>query len=283
MSVARVTGGTGGGGLAPLLRNEMLVRFASATILAALTLAAAWFGGWAAAAAVSAVVIVVHLEWIGLTGDRLLPALALTAMLVASFALLAAGHPALAAGLTGLAVVVAALASRELWRPAGVAYSAMLGLGLLLLRAAPEHGLAAVVVVFAVVWGTDSGAFFGGRAIGGPKLWPAVSPKKTWAGAITGLAAGVIAGLIVAVLARVSVAPGLALVCAVLSLAGQAGDLFESAIKRRFGAKDSGNIVPGHGGLMDRVDGLVFAVAAAVIIGLAHGGPVHLAVGLLRW
>ena len=193
MSVARVTGG---GGLAPLSSNEMLVRFASAAILAALTLAAAWFGGWAAAVAVSVAVIVVHLEWIGLTGDRLAPALVFTAMLVASFALLAAGHAALAAGLTGLAVVVAAVSARELWRPAGVAYSAMLGLGLLLLRDAPEHGLAAVVVVFAVVWGTDSGAFFAGRAIGGPKLWPAVSPKKTWAGAIGGLAAGVIAGLV---------------------------------------------------------------------------------------
>ena len=83
-----------------------------------------------------------------------------------------------------------------------------LGLGLLLLRDAPEHGLAAVLVVFAVVWGTDSGAFFVGRAIGGPKLWPAVSPKKTWAGAIGGLVAGVVTGLVVAALARVPVAPG---------------------------------------------------------------------------
>jgi len=280
VSVARVTGG---GGLVPLSTNEMLVRIASAAILAALTLAAAWFGGWVAAVAVSVVVVVVHLEWIGLTGDRLAPALVATVMLVASFALLAAGHAWLAAGLTGLAVAVAAVSARELWRPAGVAYSAILGLGVLLLRDAPEHGLAAILVIFAVVWGTDSGAFFAGRTIGGPKLWPAVSPKKTWAGAIGGLATGVIAGLVVAALARVPVAPGLALVCALLSVAGQAGDLFESAIKRRFGAKDSGMIVPGHGGLMDRVDGLVFAVAAAVIVGLLHGGPSHLAAGLLRW
>ncbi len=280
MSVARLSGG---GGLALLSSNEMLVRIASATILAAVTLAAAWFGGWAAAAAVSVAVIVVHLEWIGLTGDRLAPALVFTALLVASFALLAAGHAALAAGVTGLAVIGAGVWAREPWRPAGIAYGAVLGLGLLLLRDAPEHGLAAAVVVFAVVWATDSGAFFVGRAIGGPKLWPAISPKKTWAGAIGGLAAGVIAGLVVAALARVAVAPGLALVCALLSVSGQAGDLFESAVKRHFGAKDSGIIVPGHGGLMDRVDGLVFAVAAAVIIGLAHGGPSHLAAGLLTW
>lgn len=261
----------------------MLVRFASAAILAALTLAAAWFGGWAAAVAVAAVVIVVHLEWIGLTGDRLMPALVFTAMLVASFAVFAAGYPAAAAGLTVVAVAAAGVAARELWRPAGVAYAAMLGLGLLLLRDAPEHGLAAVLVVFAVVWGTDSGAFFAGRAIGGPKLWPAVSPKKTWAGAIGGLVAGILSGLVMAALAQIAVAPALALVCALLSLVGQAGDLFESAIKRRFGAKDSGMIVPGHGGLMDRVDGLVFAVALAVLIGLVHGGPSNLAEGLLIW
>ncbi len=280
MSVVRVTGG---GGVTPVSSNEMLVRLASAAILAGLTLAAAWFGGWLAAIAVSAVVIVVHLEWIGLTGDRLLPTVIFTAALVASLALLTGGLVGAAAGLTGLAVVAAAVVAREPWRPGGVAYSAALGLGLLLLRFAPDNGLAAVLVVFAVVWGTDSGAFFAGRAIGGPKLWPAISPKKTWAGAIGGLIAGVVIGLIVAMLAQVPVAAGLALVCALLSVAAQAGDLFESAVKRTFGVKDSGNIVPGHGGLMDRVDGLVFAVAAAVIIGFLHGGPWHLATGLTTW
>ena len=279
MSVARASGG----GVTPVSRNEMLVRFASAAILAALTLVATWFGGWPAFVAVSAVAIVVHLEWIGLTGDRLVPTLAFTAMMVASFALPVIGYPAVAVGLAALAVLAAAASGREAWRPAGVAYSATLGLGLLLLREAPEQGLAATFVVFAVVWGTDSAAFFVGRAIGGPKLWPSISPKKTWAGAIGGLVAGVVTGLVVAALARVQVAPGLALVCAFLSLAAQAGDLIESAIKRRFGVKDSGIIVPGHGGLMDRVDGLVFAVAAAVIIGLLHGGPSHLAAGLTTW
>ncbi len=279
MSVARLTGG----GVTPFSRNEMLVRFASAVILAGLTLAAAWFGGWAAAVAVAVVAVVVHLEWIGLTGDRLMPALIFIGVVVASFAVVVAGHAALAVGLTGVAVVAAAAASRELWRPAGVAYAATLGLGLLLLREAPEYGLTAVVVVFAVVWGTDTGAFFVGRAFGGPKLWPVISPKKTWAGAIGGLITGIVAGLVVAALTHLPMVPGLALVCALLSLAGQAGDLFESAIKRHFGAKDSGIIVPGHGGLMDRVDGLVFAVAVALIIGLVHAGPWHLAAGFLIW
>lgn len=279
MSVVRITGGGG----VPMPRGEMLVRFASAAILAGLTLAAAWFGGWVAALAVAVAVVVVHLEWIGLTGDRTAPALAFTAAVVASFALLAAGYAAQAVILAVVATVLAGAATREPWRPAGVAYAAVLGLGLLLIRQSPDLGLQAVVVLFAVVWGTDSGAFFAGRTIGGPKLWPAISPKKTWAGAVGGLVAGIAAGLVGAVLTRVAVSPELALVCALLSLAGQAGDLFESAVKRRFGAKDSGIIVPGHGGLMDRVDGLVFAVAAAVVIGLIHGGASHLAAGLLTW
>jgi phosphatidate cytidylyltransferase len=271
-----------GGGIR-VSRNEMLVRLASAAILAALTLAAAWFGGWAAALAVSVAVVVVHVEWIGLTRDERMPALIFTAGLVGSFALVAAGHPALAVGLAALAVLGAAVTGREPWRPAGVAYGAVLGLGLLLLRQAPEAGFVAVVFVFAVVWGTDTGAFFAGRALGGPKLWPEVSPKKTWSGAAGGLIAGVAAGLALAALTQVPVVLQLALVSVVLSLAAQAGDLFESAIKRHFRVKDAGMIVPGHGGLMDRVDGLVFAVALACLIGLVHGGPSQLAVGLLTW
>lgn len=279
MSVSRVAGG----GATPASRNEMLVRIASATILAGISLAAAWFGGWAAALAVSAAVIVVQLEWIGLTADRPVPTVAFTAMVVVGLALLTAGYAVAAVGLCVLAVIAAAVIAREPWRPAGVAYTAMLGLGLLLLRNAPEDGLAAVLLVFAVVWGTDTGAFFVGRTLGGPKLWPRVSPKKTWSGAIGGLVLGVAIGLGVAALAGVPVTPVLALVCALLSVSAQAGDLAESAVKRHFGAKDAGIIVPGHGGLMDRVDGLVFAATTAVIVGLLHGGPWRLATGLVQW
>ena len=111
---------------------------------------------------------------------------------------------------------------------AGVVYAAVLGFGLVTLRLTPDHGFEAMIVLFAVVWGTDTGAFFAGRLIGGPKLWPRVSPKKTWAGAVGGLAAGIAAGLLASAVLDLPVGGALFLVSAVLSVASQAGDLFES-------------------------------------------------------
>ncbi len=280
MSASPLVGGRRG---APAFGREMPVRIASAAVLAAVALGCAWFGGWPAGAAVAVAVIVVHLEWIGLTADDLRFAIASTVLLVAAFAVLVAGYPRASLAVAAGAVVLAAILSREAWRPLGVLYGAVLGLGMLLLRTAPEHGFVAILFLFAVVWGTDTGAFFAGRIIGGPKLWPAVSPKKTWAGSAGGLAVGLAAGLAVAAVSGVAVTPGLALVAAALSAASQLGDLFESSVKRRFGVKDASQLVPGHGGLMDRVDGLVFAAGLAALIGWLHGGPYALAGGLLTW
>jgi phosphatidate cytidylyltransferase len=157
----------------------------------------------------------------------------------------------------------------------------MLGVGLLFLRLTPD-GLPAVLLVLAVVWATDTAAFFAGRLIGGAKLSPDISPNKTWSGAIAGLVAGLLAGLIVAALASVPVSIPLVIIVALLSVASQAGDLFESWVKRLFGVKDSGDLIPGHGGLLDRVDGLAVASGLAAIIGWLHGGA-SIAMGLLLW
>ncbi len=280
MSASPVTGGSR---MVSAFGGEMLVRLASAAILAAISLVCAWLGGWPAGIAVGAVVAIVHWEWIGLTKDTFAPAIAFTVVLVVSLAVLVAGHSLPAIGLTVLAVIVAGALSRESWRPLGVVYAAVLGFGLLLLRLSPENGLTAVLFLFAVVWGTDTGAYFTGRALGGPKLWPAVSPKKTWAGSIGGLGAGIIGGLAVTSIAGLPLTLGLCAVAVLLSVAGQAGDLFESAVKRHFGAKDASHIIPGHGGLMDRVDGLVFAAGLAALLGWVHGGGANIAGGLLAW
>ena len=146
-----------GQGRARSAGSEMLARFASAGVLAALTLLCAWLGGWPAAIGVSIVVAVVYGEWAALTRDDLWPTLVFTAALVAAFAALAAGFAGVAIGVAVAAIVVAAVLSRGPWRPVGVAYGAVLGFGLLLLRLAPEHGLAAVVFLFAVVWGGGYG------------------------------------------------------------------------------------------------------------------------------
>jgi phosphatidate cytidylyltransferase len=152
---------------------------------------------------------------------------------------------------------------------------------MILLRNSP-FGRAAIFWLFGSIWATDSAAYFGGRLIGGAKLWPAVSPGKTWAGAITGTIAGIAAGLCVLVAEGVTLNPMHLLVGFVIVVAAQLGDLFESAIKRRFGVKDSSRLIPGHGGVMDRCDSLVAASAVALLLGavrMAHAP----AQGLLAW
>jgi phosphatidate cytidylyltransferase len=169
------------------------------------------------------------------------------------------------------------------WLAAGVAYAGVLLFAPIILRQDAMLGFVAIAFLFAIVWATDIAAYFTGRAIGGPKLWPAVSPKKTWSGAVGGLLGGAAAGLLVAKLAGLAIAPMLVIVALGLSVVSQSGDLLESAIKRRFGTKDASQLIPGHGGLMDRLDGFLTAVAAAAMVGLLRGGLEGPARGLIVW
>ena len=169
------------------------------------------------------------------------------------------------------------------WMIAGLLYAGVLALAPIILRRDPALGFVAILFLFAVVWGTDIAAYFAGRALGGPKLWAAVSPNKTWSGALGGALGGVVAALLVVTVAGLVIAPMLVLVALVLSIASQAGDLLESALKRQFGAKDASDLIPGHGGLMDRLDGFLTAVLAAVMVGLLREGLDGSARGLLVW
>lgn len=169
------------------------------------------------------------------------------------------------------------------WMLAGLFYAGVLLIAPLTLRRDPALGFVALIFLFAVVWATDIAAYFAGRAIGGPKLWVAVSPNKTWSGAVGGALGGVTAGLAACSLAGLDLAPKLASVALALSVASQAGDLLESAIKRHFGAKDASHLIPGHGGLMDRLDGFLTAGLLAAMVGLARGGLDAAAQGLLIW
>jgi phosphatidate cytidylyltransferase len=169
------------------------------------------------------------------------------------------------------------------WGLAGVLYAAALYYSVLVLRQDALYGLHAILFLFAVVWGADIGAYFAGRTLGGPKLAPRISPKKTWSGFGGGLITAALAGALV--LKVMGVAPGgwhiaLALVLAVGSVLG---DLFESGFKRHFGVKDSGSLIPGHGGFLDRLDGFVIAAVLAAIIGLARGGTERAASALLTF
>lgn len=191
---------------------------------------------------VAAVVVAIVLVTMGLVGLSVL-ALLIGAILVG---LLATGH--------------------HPWTSAaGVAFAGLPGVALIWLRDDPNFGLLAVLFVMAIVVVTDTAAYFSGRLIGGPRLWPSVSPNKTWAGLIGAVTASAIAGALYANLVAGSSPAKLALLGAVLAVVAQGGDLAESALKRRFGAKDASNIIPGHGGFMDRIDGLVTAAVAAAL------------------
>ncbi|HEY0439612.1 MAG TPA: phosphatidate cytidylyltransferase [Xanthobacteraceae bacterium] len=268
---------------------DLPLRVASALALAPLALVAAYLGGWIFLLFWLAAALGVCWEWMTLVfgaESRRLTTVGWAALLVAA-ACAALGRPewgALAvAAVAGIAAAIAP-SGRGAWAAAGAIYAGVLLLAPVILRADADAaaGFAALLLLFAVVWSTDIGAYFAGRLIGGPKLWPRVSPKKTWSGAVAGTAAAMLAGMLVAKLTGFG-ALGVALLSLVLSAVSQAGDLFESWVKRRFGAKDASQLIPGHGGLMDRLDGFVIAAAAAALIGLARGGLEAPSRGLLIW
>jgi phosphatidate cytidylyltransferase len=271
-------------------RRNLLLRIASSAVLVPVVLGAAYLGSWIFFALCMLAALGILWEWSRLAGsaDAVVLALGVVA-LVAAFAFTGFGH----AGAAIAAVAIgAACASgptgrkspvRGIWAAGGVIYAGAAFLGPALLRRDVELGFAAFLFLALTVWATDTCAFAIGRAVGGPLLWPQVSPNKTWSGAIGGMAGGVAGGTLVAYadgLARLAIVGVIALV---LSALAQAGDLLESAIKRHFGAKDTSQLIPGHGGLMDRLDGFLVAAAAALLIGILRQGTAAPAHGLLVW
>jgi phosphatidate cytidylyltransferase len=198
-----------------------------------------------------------------------------------------AAGPLLTLGVIAAACVIALASAPALvgaWRAGGLLCLGAVIVAVLAMRGTGPDGILVGLFLGVSVWFTDTGAFFTGRQIGGERLAPDISPSKTWSGALGGLAAGTIGGAIVWLFVAPTSPWWLGIVfAAMLSVAGQLGDLSESAIKRRFRVKDSGDIIPGHGGLMDRLDSLTFAVLLLFAIGFARGGLDGVAVGFLQW
>ncbi|WEK05922.1 MAG: phosphatidate cytidylyltransferase [Candidatus Devosia phytovorans] len=266
-------------------------RLISAAVLLALTASALYIGSYVFAAVVGAVFAGCYREWETMvTRAPLTPAGMVLIGLVAASGLV---YPVF--GPSGTIVVIAlacaiAVGMRGegvLWRILGLCIYGAIIIAALAMRgdsvASLSAGVIAGIYLGTVVWMTDSAAFFAGRQIGGEKLAPDISPSKTWSGAAGGLALGTGAGLLVWILATDSPWWIGLLLSATISVLGQLGDLSESAVKRHFRIKDSGDIIPGHGGLMDRLDSLTFGILLVLLVGALHGGYGAVAEGLLYW
>jgi phosphatidate cytidylyltransferase len=264
--------------LRDLIRKPIAKRIASAALLAPATLAATYAGGAVFAAVVAFAAIVMAFEWARMTEGRDFSSAfyALAVAGAAAFAAAAAGNypPAyLFCALGALGAGCASLrgAKRPLWAGFGGVYILAPSVALMWLRSEVENGAALTLMLFLIVWSADTGGYVGGRLVGGPKMNPAVSPAKTWAGAIGGVIMGGLAGLVVARWIYGEGELGFYLLAgASLGLASILGDMAESAFKRSFGVKDMSGFIPGHGGALDRLDGMIFATTAMTLVLYFH-------------
>jgi phosphatidate cytidylyltransferase len=265
--------------------SNLVMRVIAALVLAPLAIALAYAGGWMWTFLVTLASIGLFVEWLIVVGAAQvgLTASGTVALAVMGFCVgLGWLNLALLIGILGLAWIALLGRDKRGWAASGFLYAMAALLASVLLRQDPVNGFVALMFVLLVVWATDIGGYFAGRGIGGPKLWPRVSPKKTWAGALGGLAASLAVAGGFAALGLGAAVPLVAL-GAILSVVSQLGDLFESAVKRRFGVKDSSHLIPGHGGLMDRLDGFIAAIVVAWIFGFLRHGVHGAGSGLMVW
>jgi phosphatidate cytidylyltransferase len=268
--------------------TDLGVRALSAAILIPAVLLDIWLGGiWFELFAAFLGVLMAH-EWANIVHARSSTQFALHAAAALCAAFLPRDIGVLPTvgvifGLTAIGLVANAFRDRDktLFAFVGIPYVAIPVLALVLLRAHSTWGVHAIMWLMLIVWATDTFAYFAGRIIGGPKLAPVLSPKKTWAGLLGGMAGAAVVSSIYAAY-WFPAWLGLALAAAALAVVAQVGDIFESALKRNYGVKDSGYLIPGHGGVLDRVDGLVAVATVAAIIGFVRDSN-NLASGLLLW
>lgn len=267
--------------------SELLRRLASAFVLAAVALAAVLLSPWSFLALVIVAGGLLLWEWgsatrgNGFDGTTLIQTVSITALSI----FVALGRFDLGLFVLGVTAIVIGFSAsdraRALWAVAGLVYVALPAAALIWLRSDPKFGLAAVLFVLAVAWTTDTASYVGGRTLGGQKLAPRISPKKTWSGFLVGTLTPALVGYGFALYLGVTSPWALALVAIGLAFACQMGDLLESAVKRRLGIKDMSQLIPGHGGLFDRIDSLLLAAVVAGLIALRD--LVAPGAGLLIW
>ncbi len=263
--------------------SDLRKRALSAAVLGPAALACIWLGAEAFTGMMALGVALLAWEWVHMCGRRIrvLPGMAVPLAVFAAGALAVGDQVRLGLVVLGVGFLIAWFFAHRmaaaLTQPAfrlalGVLYIGLAGIALIELRHDTEAGRANVLFLFLIVWASDIGAYMAGRSLGGPRLWPAVSPNKTWSGAAGGLAAAILVGLAVAfVVAPVPALMPVVAAAGLLGLASQAGDLLESAIKRHFHVKDSSHLIPGHGGLLDRMDGVLAAAPVAALLSFSLG------------
>jgi phosphatidate cytidylyltransferase len=252
--------------------RDWITRPVFAVVLAVLVIAAIYGGTPYLAVVVAAAAFAAAREWHRIVGEggaapELAPTVATIWLMLIAFILWPTGiapYIVLLCGTFLVLVLSMTRKSRPLWRAACVLYLGIPSLAILALRELPEHGAWLIGALFAVVWATDTGALVVGNLVGGPKLAPVLSPNKTWSGTIGGIVAAAIAeAIFIAIIG--GHAGAAALFGAGLAVFAHVGDLFESWVKRRFHTKDSGGLIPGHGGVLDRIDSTLSAVVALEI------------------
>lgn len=269
--------------------SDLGLRIVSGLVMAPVVLAAVWFGGWIFSLFLAVAAVLVSHETARLVfgggGIKSFLPLSVTALLVILLASMELPAAAIALTVAGAAFSLAGRSwkGEPLW-PSLVAYPYVVLplVAFIWLRAADGYGLFVIFWLLATVWAIDICAYFAGRFIGGPKLAPRISPKKTWAGLIGGMAGAVAVSVGFSLWIGEGTPLFLALIALALTVLEQAGDFAESALKRRAGVKDSGNLIPGHGGILDRVDGLIAVVLGAALLGAVHNAA-NPAAGVLIW
>lgn len=271
--------------------RDLGVRFAAALVLMPVVLFCVWWGGFAYLLLLIAAGLGIAWEWCQMAfaregADRFqLPVHGLTV----AAALLCAAYASPLTSLMAIAIgwaISIGLASRaaplSFWRVVGVPYLTLPLLALFYLRAESGFGFLALIWLLMVIWATDTFAYFAGRLIGGPKL-TRFSPKKTWAGLGGGAVGAGVASALVGVTAKLPVIWIPVLLAAIVAVVSQIGDIFESAAKRHFNVKDSSSLIPGHGGILDRIDGLMFAALFCAGLALLRGSDLNSASRFLFW
>lgn len=268
--------------LAPAEAGSLRLRILSALVLAPLPIVAIWFGGPVLTVLTIAAAIVMAWEWGRLCGGGTAGFAAPALIVGIAAAVIAASLGGIGVGtllaLSGALVVWQIAqhhhAAAPLWLAAGSLWVALPCIILLWLVQSGNASRGTLFWVFAVVWATDIGAYLIGRQVGGPLLAPKWSPRKTWAGLVGGIVCAALAGWATAGMMGANTVLPLVLVSAGLAIVEQFGDLAESVAKRRFGVKDASNLIPGHGGLLDRLDGLLAVIPAVALLTLFGGGSV---------